>query len=146
MLAADGEIAQQHQPGILAFDLAGVDAGLHEHDLLAGCARGFGREFAVLRRDDQHQVAAFGRDAETRQVDRARRRGGEALEIGVRFAHTEASCGTARVSAGVIHGSDMATVGGVAQAQLATQREAEQRRFQGSHRDAMADSANDGGW
>ena len=84
VLAADREIAQQHQRRVLAFDLAGVDAGLHEHDLLAGCARGFGRELAVLRGDDEHEVAAFGRNAEARQVDRARRRGGEPFEIRVR--------------------------------------------------------------
>ncbi len=84
VLAADREIAQQHQRRVLALDLAGVDAGLHEHDLLAGCARGFRRELAVLRRDDEHEVATFGRDAEARQVDRARRGRGEPFQIRAR--------------------------------------------------------------
>ena len=38
---ADGHIAHQHQDGVLAFDLAGVNAALDHDDDLVGPGRGF---------------------------------------------------------------------------------------------------------
>ena len=82
------QIAQQHQSRVLAFDLPGVDAGLDEDDLLARPARRLGRELAAARRDDEHQVAAFRRNAEARQLELVGCGGRELLQIGARIGIT----------------------------------------------------------
>ena len=58
-------VPEQHQPGILAVDLAGVDARLHEDD---------GTLTGALAGADEHQIAAFARRAE--RLDRDQWRGG----------------------------------------------------------------------
>ncbi len=66
VLAALCNIAQQHQAGVLAIDLAAVDAGLCQHDRFAGLA---------LARAHQQQIAPFAGLAE--HLQRQQRRGGD---------------------------------------------------------------------
>ena len=65
-LAALRDVAQQHQAGVLAIDLAGVDAGLRQHHGFAGCS---------LAGAHQQQVAAFAAGAE--HLQRQQWRGGD---------------------------------------------------------------------
>ena len=58
--------------GVLALDLAGVNAALdHDHDLV-GLGRGFRREGAILGDDQRDHGAAFGRGADVEHLDEAR--------------------------------------------------------------------------
>lgn len=99
VLAALRDIAQQHQAGILAIDLAGVDAGLRQYHRFAGRA---------LVRADQQQVAALAALAE--HVQRQQRRGGDqAFQPRARFVIAGVLAKSLR-SAGVLHGSSGATI------------------------------------
>ena len=70
--AQHGDVAHERQAGVLALDLAGVDAVLDEHDGLAGGARGIGRERTFAREHEQRQRAALAGRTEGRQPDPAR--------------------------------------------------------------------------
>ncbi len=69
---ADHHVADQHERGVLAFDLSGVNAALDEHDDLAGLSGGLGRERAVLGHDEGDHGAALGRGADGLHFDEAR--------------------------------------------------------------------------
>ena len=74
VFAGDRDIAQQHQPRILALDLARVNARLHQHHRLVRRACGRRVERAVTAGDHHRHRPAFGRAAERFQMDHARRR------------------------------------------------------------------------
>ena len=81
-LAGDGEIAQQHQPGILAFDFAGMDAGLHQHDRQFSGARILRRENAISIGNHRDHGPALRRHPIGLEPDLTWRRFLQPLEIG----------------------------------------------------------------
>ena len=83
-LAGDRDIAQQHQPGVLALDLAGVDAGLQQHHGFVRGARGGRIEGAIATGDRHRHRPAFGRAAESVEMDHARRGPLQPLQISQR--------------------------------------------------------------
>jgi len=79
--AAEGDVAQDHQGGIFAIDLAGVDAALDEQDRLAGGSRRLRREGAVRGHDDQGQRSTLAGAAEVGDPNQLGRRRFESVEI-----------------------------------------------------------------
>src|SRR5207302_10270248 len=61
---AHRELAQKHQPGILAVDLAGVNPGLNEKGRPGAALQRFRGEQSVARNDHYPDVASLRRAAE----------------------------------------------------------------------------------
>jgi hypothetical protein len=81
------QVADEREAGLLALDLAGVDAVLHEHDRATAAAGLGGGSQAVPREDEQRQLAAAGAvaevcDVQARVAERVKA-GDEAHDVGV---------------------------------------------------------------
>ena len=75
-LLRQGDIPKEHQAGVFAFDLTGVDPRLYQHHHIAFLARalGFRRcEDTVFARDEQREIPPLGALSEGRVPDPRRR-------------------------------------------------------------------------